>query len=684
MRPALTKLSYKQPLPNRGFTSLPRWRDDLSSLQEVVPATLDHVQEEDPIDSAGRDQDPSDREDAVDRNSVSAAISNVPWYLQVEDQKQSPSPLSERQWLPELPNDSPPLLRPMLEHISIDLGLDDLDIIDLRKLDPPPALGTNLIMILGTARSERHLHVSADRFCRWLRRVHKLSPYADGLLGRNELKLLMRRKSRRAKLLGSVGSSETGSPDEGLRTGWICVNVGMIEDTASPVEETAQPDGFVGFGDGINGAKVVIQMLTAEKREELDLEALWGRMLARQEKSKGQDTQEMHLYLEEEEVGQSYPVSEGLKPNKSFSSHNKLPTSNGMHLRGFHTSARCCAIDIEGKGELEYKGPDFSSRGMGVPFSSNASVVPLESHLNDLKACPREIAVEMLGLGVFDSDSTFFLRSFFQHFPLFPSSEHWGLRFDMISYGILLNHPKYTKKDLMSLLHEMQASAIDIPEPIFLGVFKSVLTHTSRPEDQSRALLTVEDFRMALEVLDDMCLRGYEVMTGEILSTLQNALNIIQCENHASFADKFQSDAQLRLLQLLQLANKKEGKITTTESHLAVLRIHADEGNWSDFWRYWRGIARQMQPKSKELYAAMFGWVAATGHQANCVNVIRMWQPEMQREEPPVLLSEVAEALMECIRVIVPNIASEVERPVVSNSEWVVLWMKCEESRNIA
>lgn len=231
---------------------------------------------------------------AESNETLDSSASATPWYLQVESPQRASNPLLERQKIPELPADPPPLLKPMLEHISINLGLDNLTLFDLRKIDPPPALGANLIMILGTARSEKHLHVSADRFCRWLKTTYKLTPYADGLMGRGELKLKLRRKARRARLLSNVGSSETSTTDDGLRTGWICVNVGTIEDGRASVEDHTKQHGYIGFGSEAEGARVVIQMLTEEKREELDLEELWGKMLRRHEKkedriSKAQD-----------------------------------------------------------------------------------------------------------------------------------------------------------------------------------------------------------------------------------------------------------------------------------------------------------------------------------------------------------------------------------------------------------
>ncbi|KFY45082.1 hypothetical protein V495_03129 [Pseudogymnoascus sp. VKM F-4514 (FW-929)] len=52
------------------------------------------------------------------------------------------------QKIPDLPSAPPTILQPLLERISIDLGLDDLTLLDLRKLDPPPALGSNLISFI--------------------------------------------------------------------------------------------------------------------------------------------------------------------------------------------------------------------------------------------------------------------------------------------------------------------------------------------------------------------------------------------------------------------------------------------------------------------------------------------------------------------------------------------------------
>jgi hypothetical protein len=230
------------------------------------------------VTEAAETNTPAVTEAAENTEAQKDAAGAIPWYLQ-EDSADIPTPvLSEKQKLPEIPEDAPAILHALLEKISVDLGLDDLTLLDLRKMDPPPALGTNLMMILGTARSEKHLHVSADRLCRWLRTNYHLRPDADGLLGRNELKLKLKRKARRAKL---VGLSHEDDKDDGVRTGWVCVNVGTVESAENAPEAPPEP-GYVGFGRTTEGTKIVVQMLTEEKRIELDLERLWTGIARRQ------------------------------------------------------------------------------------------------------------------------------------------------------------------------------------------------------------------------------------------------------------------------------------------------------------------------------------------------------------------------------------------------------------------
>jgi hypothetical protein len=95
----------------------------------------------------------------------------------------------------------------------------------------------------------------------------------------------MRRKAKRSRLLSAVGAKATADSeiDDGIRTGWVCVNVGRVEGGELPKreEDVRREEGVVGFGSQTTGSNIVVQMMTEEKRGEIDLENLWSEELDR-------------------------------------------------------------------------------------------------------------------------------------------------------------------------------------------------------------------------------------------------------------------------------------------------------------------------------------------------------------------------------------------------------------------
>jgi hypothetical protein len=228
-------------------------------------------------------------EDIVDNDETA----DTPWFLDVEAPKHAP--LQHIASLPKVPEGAPHLLEPMIKYIYEDMGLDDLSMLDLRDLDPPAALGSNLIMLFGTARSERHLHVSAGRFVRWLRRNHQVGARADGLIGPGELKTKLRRLKKKAKMMGTNTTILPGA-DNGISTGWVCVNFKSHDHGVQESSSYDESGRFSGFGAPLMGTTVVIQCMTESRRNELDLETLWRGILKRNlleiQKVKGKTTLE--------------------------------------------------------------------------------------------------------------------------------------------------------------------------------------------------------------------------------------------------------------------------------------------------------------------------------------------------------------------------------------------------------
>lgn len=118
-------------------------------------------------------------------------------------------------------------------------------------------------------------------------------------------------------MMGLVGAREVTTEDDGITTGWVCVNVGIVDEDLQPrpkpVEGETEQGGqeteaaitrrqeadasheehtnteteeeleqhheseedYAGFGSRTTSPRIVVQMFTEEKRLEMDLEGLW-------------------------------------------------------------------------------------------------------------------------------------------------------------------------------------------------------------------------------------------------------------------------------------------------------------------------------------------------------------------------------------------------------------------------
>ena len=692
IRPTYPKLKGIRPKSDRPFSTCNSWRFGRAQEWLLEHRALDH--------EATAEQHLRQAE-----NELPTSISSIPWYLQVETPPRQSNPLLERQEIPELPPDPPPLLKPMLEHISVELGLDSLLVFDLRKIDPPPALGANLLMVIGTARSEKHLHVSADRFCKWLKRTHKLTPYADGLLGRGELKLKLKRKTRRARLLSSVGSSETRDVDDGLRTGWICVNVGTIDDGKGTTESYIGNEGYIGFGGEAGGTKVVIQMLTEGKREELNLEGLWSKIQQRQQRkdeliANGQDE-----LLSHQGSSQSSPHHE--VAGHTFSSlsarHSNKANVSFNQVRHYHHVPGSAAEEFKPWGDIDYTGlykpspeavvqmPEDSSalRETGTApsqprnvqfeshqghFSDASKPIMLRALVNHLERLPLNDALKALGHGPNDFKSTPFLSSFYQSYPLFPSADHWECRLAVVCHGIKIGHSGYSKAHLNSLACEMQSSLVEIPARVFSLIYKAFLLPNPQRADRHQRRPSIGPIALghAVDALEAMSFRGHRILTDEVCSDL--LVGAIRMNSHL----RSSSDQGPRRLK--DLLDHVSDKPLDLGNELRILHECADQQKWSILEAIWRGFARIMRPRPKELYQALFKRVAQRNHQAYVIRMLRERVPDMAQEEPPVRFDkELAEAVMDCLLIAEPNVKSMAMDESNHDREWVRLWRHCQQ-----
>ncbi|KAL1984524.1 hypothetical protein VTN96DRAFT_9024 [Rasamsonia emersonii] len=601
-----------------------------------------------------------------EEHNPSAASQPVPWYLQVESQTPSPQPLSQRQQIPDLPENPPTILEDLLKHLHVEIGLDDMTLLDLRGRDPPPALGGNVIMIIGTARSLKHLNVSADRFCRWLRSTYKLRPYADGLLGRNELKIKLRRKARRARLASNTGAA-LESDDDGITTGWICVNVGIVDDK----KEKRREEAFEGFGKIAGGTRIVVQMFTEEKRAEVNLEQLWGeppKPEIQEETPTIENTAAEHLG----EVRDSPDPIRHLSSDRGFGHLFRPPASIALNQqRGFATS---CSLRANRNDSAD----TIPSTANGVRIQGH-SRVDFSSIFYPLSRLPPEKVKAELGNGPDDRDSTFFLQLLYSKVSNAHPAEISEARLKLLCVGTSVQHPLYTKELLWEAFEEHTCSGYPLTDELAFEVVSALLTPRSvdTPEGTRTVFLPDPDRELALRVLDFLSLRGTDVLNMNVFNKLYkaasstNAPSTDKMENGPEQAEGGNSDVSriARVMAALELPFDPE------EVHVHM-EMRFKNKDFEGFWRLWNSFPFYEVPRRRRDYELLFRLHAELGDPARARDCVSTWGYMMEREEPPVeLQGEVVQHLMSCIRLSDPSIEGRKEPN--SDSYISKLWNRC-------
>lgn len=572
---------------------------------------------------------------AVSENQSSGdQAEEEPWYLQ-EEPPRHPTLVPEIHPLPEIPRNTPSILTPLVKFIAEDLGLDDLKLMDLRTLDPPPALGPSLIMLFGTARSDRHLHISAGSLKSWLRQ-NGINAHADGLLGRKELKIKMRRRQRKAKLLGTSATALGG--DDGITTGWICVNLGTIGSAVHhemPLETT---DGkFAGFGARQTGVTtIVVQVMTESKRRDLDLETLWSRILARSGSDRlveddleyvEADTHpnEMSMFTE----GGSPKVFATPSQRRFFSTSCRRPSPPEQPEQVTDPSTRSPA-------------PDNVDASLDPVRYINAKVAELKQLQARFACLSYADASEALGGLSEQGRPSDFARQWRSTIRFLPPEQSWRFRLWFCVAGRKLGLQGFTLNHLRDLVQEMELIGVICHRDHFLELLQAVYLQSANDE-----LPLDEPSELALDILHVMFERGEPIINTDVIVSLIESLA----------RSESQGAQQLSLQAILEKFLLQADLPYMGEAFLVrLLDAYAVQDNWERWWDIWRMPPKHQQPRSDWLYVHLWNTMAASNHQRRCQEAIRQCFHEMLNENPQVQpTGRVKEALEACIRVADPT-----------------------------
>lgn len=617
------------------------WEEELLGAESVLENS-DAISDE-PPDLEQRPHENTANED------VEIVDEGDPWYLK-EEPPRHPTLVPELQDLPKAPKNSPAILTPLIQYIAEEAGLDDLNLMDLRALDPPAALGPSLIMLFGTARSERHLHVAANGFKSWLRK-HGINAHADGLLGRNELKIRLRRRQRKAKLLGT--SAPTQNSEEGLSTRWVCVNLGTIGSAqdSDEVAFQAQDGTLRGFGTQRTGTTIVVQMMTESKRQELGLETLWSRILTRRG-----DRNVVEDDLEYSEAN-AHPNELSIFQEGSSDKTRATPSQR----RFFSTSCRRLsphAQDSNNSSQVidpptsTFPGDSVDTSLDPVKFlrARTAELQRLKAGIDDLTDSKAAEA-----LGPFPgAQAQAFLTQWNQAIEFLPSEKSWQYRVWLAVRGRSLGLPSYPLSHLRDLVEELQLCGTICQRSHCLDLLRAVYME---PVGSTVPLSTQSD--VAKDILNVMFERGEAILATDVLISL---LESLACTPSQS---KQTREIQTVLEKLMLQADLP---YMGEDNMFRLLDVYNKQGNWDQWWELWRMPPKHLQPRSDRLYAHMWATMAAIKDRAQCRAAIRECYNEMINENPPVKpIGQVKKALEACLRVADPDSEARAKKLVVRN-----------------
>ncbi|KAI5785556.1 hypothetical protein DFH27DRAFT_487401 [Peziza echinospora] len=578
----------------------------------------------------------------------------IPWYLQETYVETKSDLIPERAPLPPLPVDSPDILEPILKQLDVELGLANLRILDLRSLDPAPALGPDIIMVFATARSDKHLHSSGDKICRWLRSMHKIHPFADGIIGRNEMKVINRRRRRR----GKVAASQVGEENEQMQTEWVCVNVGV--------------------------GGIILQLFTAARREELQLEALWERKIdtsnKRMEKAANAVAQGKKLTMEDLYGNEDEEFDEldgferrrepEVEPPKTLNP-NRLPSTYSDFV---HLLPQSLQDDI-GKGLYTHISRSFASYfpGQQAPPKNVEQAILLFAHVQHLQTLDPTTASAAIGDSAFDTTTTPYLRSFFGEMPTIPQHLHYHAWLALLIQGNILAHGKYPTSSFLSLATQMKASGIDVPYTFYINSLQAISTSPefeqhNTPSDTTflRTREVSRKMKSMMKILEDMSRNsGYDITTPEIYTILAKglvhndvpiyhtlALNICNVPQAAEALTSLLSPAGIkdkrpqhkldrRFFLLEELVDERLGVTPTLPTHFQTQMVAlAMAGYWVAFWNRWNDMMYLGFARRAEAYKLALGLLALAGDQNEATIGLRKLREDMRKEVPKVPWSQ--------------------------------------------
>ncbi|KAG0123810.1 hypothetical protein HOY82DRAFT_212088 [Tuber indicum] len=561
-----------------------------------------------------------------------------PWYLRVKTPISRFHPLAERQALPALPEDPPPALQAVLDQLSVEEGIDYLKVLDLRALDPAPALGENIVMVIGTARSGRQLHMCSERMCKWLRKEFNMRPFADGLVGRGELKLQQKRARRRGKLTTAESGIEEAA-------GWVCITTG--------------------------GQGLVIQLFTQDKREEIDLESLWGKELERDAKKKEAEKR----VAEGKEQGTFGAFGRGL------STGFPIPGTPRLQARSFHSPSQKPSQVVTGfsAGNLVRFAEEGISVDTHVKKGHYWSIPHGGPHKPPTKTVPWEQLLRKINEEIY--------------LPKHPAPTHLRLHLEFLIETNRISPEKYPLSQVTTFLKAFPAP---VPAELYYLCMRAI---ADSPEHRSYKLPASEAATLRLSLIQDLAEHFDPTSTlsrnipefqfcrfralapdNAITQVLLAAKTV--CSTKRAEAGK-EADGAIKKFNIRvgtyaldpRLVRVERESIEQTyairDYYEQAMAAYVAADHWTALWNRWKSLKYMSIRRDQAFYELLIGLVVLGAKQKEGVYAARHIWNDMGRETPKVLMTAgIAKGLLAVIQLA--------ERDSSASGEFAELKARCD------
>lgn len=246
---------------------------------------------------------------------TASSDSSLPWYMRSnnEDLDQLNSSLKEP--IPELPSESPEPMGPLVEYLVRDLGLTEIQFIDLRDRDPVSVFGPDAIMVLATGKNDRHIGKATQSLLTWIKHNYNIVPYKEGIYTASYIKVQRRRQKKKSKKLAMADDSFE-SLDSRLSTNWVTMDTKLDN--------------------------IILHIFTEDKRQSVDLEYVWAKNKKELRAQRLKEREEQERLAEEEyarsmeDVEPDFEEDITWKRSTSSSASSSFGTGFGS-VRNFHT-----------------------------------------------------------------------------------------------------------------------------------------------------------------------------------------------------------------------------------------------------------------------------------------------------------------------------------------------------------